>query len=77
MAREVDRKLFIKSLPPPALERKSFVTWTKQTVASGSKGPLPPFPKYEPFLLRDDLDMNSRVVGEVEKLANIVNRRYS
>jgi hypothetical protein len=45
-------------LPPPALERKPLVTPPKQPVASGSKGPPPPFPKYEPFLPSDDLDMN-------------------
>jgi len=79
MAMDVDRNPFIEPLPPPGLERNSFVTWPKQTVASGSRSPFPPFPDYdyEPFLPKDDLAMNSRVVDEVEKLANIVNRRYS
>jgi hypothetical protein len=77
MAMDVDHNPFLEPLPPPALERKPFVMRPKQTAASGSKGSLPSFPKYEPFLPRDDLDINSRVVDEVEKLANIVNRRYS
>jgi len=68
MAMEVDRKPFIKPEPPaaprlsfpafplPALERKPFVTPPTQPVASGSKGPSPPFPKYEPSPC-DDFDM--------------------
>ena len=77
MAMDVDNESFIEPFSPSALERQSFVTRPKQPVASGSNGSSPPFPKYEPYLPRDNLDMNSRAVDEVEKLANIVNRRYS
>ena len=62
-------------LPPSALERKLFVTPPKQPVAqpvaSGSKAPSPPFPKYEPFLPSDDLDMNPSDSESEDYFANV------